>query len=150
MEFGWNWITDRVALGGQFETPLDAKDLRDAGITHILNCREVADPDYVRNAFAYSEPQPARPDDGQPRTTPWFAAGRQFWEPVALSSQSKLYVHCHAGLNRSASMVYFLLRIMGLAGVDAKSLIIRHRWIDIVGIRYAEEADAAVKALGYT
>jgi hypothetical protein len=148
MEYSWNWITDRIALGGQFENLADVDALKLAGVTAVINCREVPDPDWVKKSFAsYFQPLPAQPDDGKPRTLEWFQSGVGFWLPRALDLDQRVYVHCHAGLNRSASMVDALLLYLGLEPDDARWLIIRHRWIDAVGIRYAMEAEDAVKAM---
>ncbi len=148
MEFGWNWVTDRIALGGQFETPDDMTALKRAGVTAVINCREVPDPPWVIKSFAvYAEPQPAQPDDGKPRGLGWFQSGIGIWLPLAMKLDERVYVHCHAGINRSASMVYALLLYMGLTPDDARWLIVRHRWVDAVGIRYADEAELAVKAM---
>jgi len=146
MEFGWNWITERIALGGKFDAGTDAGDLLARGITTVLNCREEEDPDYVLKTFACLWPQPAQLDDGKNRGIDWFRQGVHWWKGFALDPSTKLYVHCTAGLNRSASMVYALLRTMGLSETDARLLIVRHRWIDAVGVRYAEEVDTYLKA----
>jgi len=143
MEFGWNWITDRIALGGR---PLDSKDfieLAHYGITAILNCHD--EPDDKRD-FAQLWPQPAKPDDGTIRGIDWFRQGVHWWKGFAFDKDTKLYVHCKAGLNRSASMVYAMLRTFGLSAIDARLVIVRHRWIDAVGIRYADEVDTYLKA----
>jgi len=95
MEYGFNFITDRIALGGQFETPDDMTMLKRAGITAVINCREVPDPPWVIKSFAvYAEPQPAQPDDGKPRTLGWFQSGIGVWLPLAMKLDERAYVHC--------------------------------------------------------
>jgi hypothetical protein len=36
----WNWITDRVATGGQIRTAAEVAELKAAGITHVLDVIE--------------------------------------------------------------------------------------------------------------
>jgi len=150
VDYGWNFITERIALGGSFAGPADAAALKAAGITHVINCTELCDPAYVEGQFAMLWPMPRQPDDGNPRTLDWFRQGVNFWRE---NEQSKIYVHCHAGMNRSASMVYALLRAMGIKPDDARHLIAVNRPMDMVGdlgssilaIRYGGEVDAMLK-----
>lgn len=152
MDYGWNWITERLALGGSFASPADADALKAAGITHVINCTELCDPEYVESAFSMCWPNPRQPDDGAPRTARYFREGAQFWR----SNQArKIYVHCHAGMNRSASMIYLFLRLMGLKPADARHLIATNRSLDLAGdlgssilaIRYGDEADSVIACL---
>lgn len=152
MDYSWNWITTRIALGGQFESVSDLSELTKVGITDVINCREVPDPAYVTDKVSVCWPQPYKPDDGTQRTQEWFVAGGNYWKFLFFQPERKVYVHCHAGMNRSASMVYFLLRLYGLYPDDAKSLIHKHRWLTDggvltpeLGIRYAEEAEMYVR-----
>lgn len=152
MNYGWDWITDRIALGGAFQSPADVATLKTAGITHVINCVELCDPAYVEQAFAMCWPMPRQPDDGSPRTAPWFREGWVFWESHALDPKSKLYIHCEYGINRSASMTYYLLRKLGIQQADTHHIIAENRVLDllgyfgsaILGLRYADEAEAAL------
>lgn len=148
MIFGWNWVTSRLAIGGAFEGPQDAETLLGAGITHVINCTEFDDPVYVTGMFQYCWAKPAKPDDGTPRTLDWFRDGGLFWLPVATSVVVKTYVHCSYGLERSHAMVVYMLMRLGLSLDDAWLLICRHRPVDVIGVRYLDEAKAAAQMVG--
>lgn len=139
ISYGWNFITARIALGGEINDAADVAELQAAGITHVINCTENAAPYSQTVLLSTCWPQPPQPDDGMPRGAAWFQQGGDFWRA---NEDKKIYVHCHAGLNRSASMVYYLLRLMGLDDTDARIIIINNRPMDMVGIRYAPEAAA--------
>lgn len=149
MDYGWDFITERIALGGEFQAQQDVTDLRNAGITHVINCREVCDPKYVEDSLVVYWPSPRLPDNGKLRTPEFFKSAGDWWSSMMWDHSKKLYVHCHAGMNRSASMVYYILRLMGIKPKDARHLIVANRpldmagaWSDnILGLRYAEEAE---------
>lgn len=144
MDYSWNWITEYIALGGEMTSEQDVAELKAAGIIRVINCREICDPLYSEDALVTCWPKPRHADDGTPRTAQWFREGVSFWRA---NPHGKLYVHCHAGLNRSASMVYAILRVMGLKPKDARELIVANRPMDIVGVRYADEADSVIACL---
>lgn len=136
MLYGISKITSFLYLGGTFESPRDVDSLTARGVTHVLNCSEIEDPDFVKAAFDYLMAEPAKPDDGTPRGAAWFKAGLLF-----LGSGRVVYVHCHAGLNRSASMVYARLLQLGISRFAARAIIDLHRPMDLVGLRYSDEAE---------
>lgn len=152
MYYGWDWITEWLALGGGFESDADVKALQEAGVSHVINCTEICDPLYVENNFVMCWPNPRQPDDGKPRTAQYFREGVAFWR---FNQTRKIYVHCHAGMNRSASMVYLFLRLMGIKPQDARHLLASNRTMDIagdlgssiLGLRYADEAESVIKCL---
>ncbi|MBV8774884.1 MAG: hypothetical protein JO166_21495 [Deltaproteobacteria bacterium] len=78
MELGISHVTGRIYLGGMFESPNDVQLLRAHHVTDVINCREVDDPAYVKDQFAYYWPQPAQPDNGAARGQAWFADGIEY------------------------------------------------------------------------
>jgi hypothetical protein len=152
MELGISHVTSRIYLGGMFESPNDVYLLRAHDVTDVINCREDDDPDYIKSQFGYCWPKPRQKDNGKPRGQEWFAEGVGYaLDALAAPGMPKkvIYVHCRAGFNRSASMVYAILRSIGLGNFAAREMICRHRWEDLLGIRYADEAIETLRALGY-
>jgi len=60
-----------------------------------------------------------------------------------------LYCHCAAGINRGPSTAYAILIALGLRHHEARAMIVTHRPQTIVGMRYADDAERAITALGY-
>lgn len=144
MDWGYNQITERIYLGGAFDSQDDATALHNLGVTRVVNCREVQDPSFVLSEFNVAWPQPAAPDNGQPRGDQWWRGVANAWRPYAMDRKEIFYFHCQAGFNRSASAVYFCLLLFGLKHIDARWMIDRHRPMDIFGTSYADEVEDVI------
>lgn len=148
----FNFVTELLATGGGPVVAADIQTLVDYGITHIIDCRTLND----ANLFGSAAPSLTylynpTADDGQPKPVDWFARSISFALPALTNLHShKVYVHCDAGVNRGPSTCYAILRAWtAMYSDDAKVLIRLHRPIDLVGLRYAADADRALLTLGY-
>jgi hypothetical protein len=149
MEF--DQITKRMFIGGG---PADANDIQslvNAGVTAIIDCRQLNDESLCLGALRSEITVLYNPteDDGSQKPVSWFKNSLDFVNTIFTNPKAIVYAHCDAGVNRGPSTAYFLLRALyGLFGDDAKHIIHIHRPVTIAGIRYADDADAAIKALG--
>jgi hypothetical protein len=133
----FNFITTRLAVGSAITGQADVQALLAAGVTHIIDCCvEEDDSSYLAGAGCSYLWNPTS-DDGQTKQPAWFQRSIEF------------YCHCSAGINRGPSTAYSILRSLGFGRDEMLTLIRLKRPATIVGIRYAADADAAIKALGY-
>jgi protein-tyrosine phosphatase len=117
-----HWITPRIAVG-MYLTPERATHLRERGFTHIFNVGE--EPSVVQKeelGFAEITDCPivdlARiPDDVAVNCVANILA------MLRSSPESKVYVHCLAGQNRSPTVVWLFLIACGLDPAAGKRLI---------------------------
>jgi hypothetical protein len=87
------------------------------------------------------------PDNGVNKPTSWFKAAIDFCLPI-LRSGGKVYIHCHAGMNRGPSLAYAVHRAYtGASHQESFDLIKRCRDVALIG--YAADADKALVELGY-
>ncbi len=143
----FNFITSRLATGGGPATPEDVAELVAVGITHMIDCREKADPVSLDILCLYNP----TPDDGQPKPVEWFQRSIEFALSALNNPKNRVYAHCHSGINRGPSTAYAILRAWaGIYHEDARMLIVKRRPIDLIGIRYAGDADKALVVLGYS
>jgi protein-tyrosine phosphatase len=122
--------------------------LTDAGVTHIIDCREDFDDGclladhpgvtYLHNGTA---------DDGQPKSAEWFGKSIQFALEALSRPHHKVYAHCAAGVNRGPSTCYAIMLSLGFTPEDAERVIRLAR--PQVGLAYKSDAEKAVKKLGY-
>lgn len=140
--------TDRIFTGGRIITTDHLRQLKDVGITHIINCRDDFD-DSVLFTPEYTFEYLWNPtdDDGQPKPTEWFAKAIEFGIQALQQPNCKLYSHCYAGINRGPSIAYAVLRALGIEAIHARNMIKNKR--PFADIFYAKDADKAVKELGY-
>ena len=155
----FNFVTDRMAVGTTPDVAGIAR-LLDVGVTHLINCRDDHDDaatlagseieylwdgtkDWDLEAGLGNEPKPPE----------WFEQGLLFWLPRLAEERARLYVHCSAGANRSATMAWCLLRATGIDALDCDMIIDRHRLIAIFGTfadhPWRQDAEGALKQFGY-
>ncbi|MDE2022343.1 MAG: hypothetical protein KGI71_05545 [Patescibacteria group bacterium] len=153
----FNFITSRLATGGGPVATDEIETLLDYGFTHIIDCRTFDDSalfgQYAgRVLYLYN---PAE-DDGLPKPVEWFKRSLDFALPALCTpglgaAIFRCYAYCDAGINRGPSTAYAILRAWaGIYPNDAKALIRLRRPVDIAGLRYADDADAALKVLGFS
>ena len=146
----FNFITARLATGAAIGSMLDVNALLAAGINAIVDCRDDFDdgPLLAGNpGIAYLWNPTA--DDGQVKPASWFGRSINFTLPLISKSNTKFLFHCAAGVNRGPSTLFVILRSLGFSHQQAHDLIVAARPVCANGIRYADDADRAITALGY-
>ena len=157
----FDFITDNMAVGTTPETTADLQTLLDAGFSHVLNCRDDHDdsvllarhfqycwngtPDWTPQAALGLEPKPVE----------WFQKSLEFWQEYLGPRQSRyrIYVHCTAGVNRSATTAWMFLRALRLKHDDCSWIIDHNRLVALVGEiidrTWRNDAENALRTLGY-
>ena len=152
MVFSWSKITERLYTGGGIENIRDVATLVNEGVTHVIDAR--ADKDdaslllRVHPTLIYLW-NPTE-DDGEPKPTEWFDNALQFGIRALSRPSCTVFCHCSAGVNRGPSLVYTIMRAQGWCESAAKLLIHRKRPETQNGIRYANDAEIALRNLGWT
>ena len=141
----WNFVTHRLATGGGIATAADAAALKAAGISHILDVRELDDQPILKGQFQYLHNPTA--DDGQPKPASWFAASLVFILPALDRPGDRVYCHCQQGRNRGPSTVFAAMIAWGLTAADAEAMIRKAR--PSVTLAYKADAVSAIALLGY-
>lgn len=111
-----NFITERIAVGGQIEC---IEDLLEVGITHVINCQYEHDDRTLPGAERVQIHWYPQLDDGTPRDREKILAAVKFGLDALAQPETKVYCHCAAGINRGPTMGYALLRAMGLPSDEA-------------------------------
>lgn len=154
-----NEITDRIWCGGDdylFDHRENAH-LVDVGITHVLDCRSEAASDHTWRGVSHITLAHRKApfvyllngtgDDGRRKSVEYFRRSIDFGLKALADPNAKIYVHCAAGINRGPSSCYAIMRASGMSRAQAEHLL--HQKRPGVGIAYLEDAELALKALGY-
>jgi protein-tyrosine phosphatase len=143
----YSFITDRLATGARINSTADVASLTAAGITAIVNCQDEFDDGQFLTGTNLAYLWNGTPDDGAAKSTEWFSRCISF--AIALLSQPnhKIYVHCAGGQHRGPSAAYAILRALGSSATEAERLI--HTGRPSAVLRYARDAEEAIKAMGY-
>lgn len=118
------FVTKRLAFGSAITTWPNVERLRDLGITHVINLQRNKNNKKVRQ-FEWLW-LPFR-DDKKSRPRWFYKKALKFHKRAMQDRGRKVFVMCHHGISRSASMTYFLLRTSGLGSDKAESTIRRVR-----------------------
>ena len=144
----FNWITDRVAVGGISYDDATFRKLAKAGFTHVIDCthREFHRIARGLKAVGIKYLNAYTGDDGQTKDIDWFAPIVEFGLAALDDPNTRLLAHCAAGYNRGPSAGYAILRAQGMSIEDAYYGMKQRRF---VGIAYALDAEIALRKLGY-
>lgn len=121
MEYAW--VTSRLAVGTAITTANNMRQLAAQGVTHVLNVETDFDDSTITGATGITVRWLPQPDDLRRKPPEWFEQGVSFLEEALNSEESKVYVHCLAGIQRSPMMVLAYLGATGMEVVEAVELI---------------------------
>jgi len=141
-----NFVTDRIAIGGDLDTgrPEVARsqllELVDRGMTHIVDCREEwSDADFVAQwAPGIGYLHNGTHDNGSAQSQSFFDRGIEYARTTLDQADTKVLLHCHMGVNRGPSMGFAVLLDQGWDPIEALDAIRAARPIAAVG--YARDA----------
>ncbi|HLJ26944.1 MAG TPA: dual specificity protein phosphatase [Candidatus Angelobacter sp.] len=123
------WVTDRIALGGGIWNDQNMEELVRLGVTHIIDMqiefddRPIAEPYGVKVLYNPTD------DDFQIKPPELFRRGVEFTVEALDEPQSKIFIHCAAGVHRAPMMTLAVLRVLGWSLKDATELIQRRRYV---------------------
>src|SRR5258706_7043279 len=117
------WVTPRLAVGTAIASLENMLRLAATDVTHVLSLEtEFDDPKITGNTGIIVRWLP-QPDDLRPKPPEWFAQGVSFLEEALSRNESKVYVHCLAGIQRSPLMILAYLCATGMEMSKAMDLV---------------------------
>ena len=136
----FDFITQRIATGGDCECIDDVAAVVAAGITHVIDNRiEWDDRElFESHAAGVVYLHNGADDVGQRQPDWWFDAGVDFALDALASSNAKVLAHCHMGINRGPSMAFAILLALGHKPVEAFDMVREAR--PIAHMAYALDA----------
>jgi protein tyrosine phosphatase (PTP) superfamily phosphohydrolase (DUF442 family) len=123
------WITDRIAVGGGIWYDENMTELVRMGVTHIINMQIEFDDRPLARGYpvtVYSNPTD---DDFQLKPPRLFEGAIEFAVEALDQPETKIYIHCAAGVHRAPMMTLALLRVLGWPLEEAKTLIQQRRYV---------------------
>jgi Dual specificity phosphatase, catalytic domain len=117
------WVTDRIGVGGGIWTAENMAAVSRTGITHIIDMQIEFDDTPLARPHGISVCWNPIDDDFEPKPPEVFARGVEFGLAALEANETKLFVHCAAGVHRAPMMTLALLSVMGWTMEDALELI---------------------------
>ena len=117
------WVTDRIALGGGIWNADNMADVARAGITHVIDMQLEFDDTPLAVPYGISVLWNPTDDDFQPKTPDLFERGVEFGLNALDEGNSKVFIHCAAGVHRAPMMTLALMCSLGWKVGEAMQLI---------------------------
>jgi protein-tyrosine phosphatase len=135
------WVTDRIGVGGGIWNNENMEELVRLGVTHIIDMqiefddRPLAEPYGVKVLYNPTD------DDFQVKPPELFQEGVEFALEALDEPETKIYIHCAAGVHRAPMMTLAVFRALGWSLEDAKELIQQRRYVVDFADAYVESVE---------
>ena len=113
------WVTDQIAVGGGIWNEANMIEVVLEGVTHIIDMQIEFDDTRLAEPYGLRVLWNPTDDDFRPKSPELFERGVDFALEALKDPQSKLLIHCAAGVHRAPMMTLAVLRAQGWALVDA-------------------------------
>jgi protein-tyrosine phosphatase len=130
------WVSKRLGFGSAISSWHSMRQLHQMGFTHVINLRSSRE--YRTKLRSFHRLWLPFPDDKEPRPPSFYRNALHFYRKAIQQPDSKVFVMCHRGICRSASLAYFLLRASGFSHKRAESVVLRVRPCAIICRAYRE------------
>jgi predicted protein tyrosine phosphatase len=104
-----SWLTERIGLGGGIWNARNMEELSRAGVTHVLNMQQEFDDRPLAVAYGVKVLWNPTDDDFMTKPPELLRAGCDFALGALNESDTKVYVHCAAGVHRAPMMTLAIM-----------------------------------------
>jgi len=115
------WVTERIGLGGGIWNETNMGELARMGVTHVLDMQIEFDDTPLAAPYGVEVLWNPTDDDFQPKPAELFERGVEFAQQALERPETKLYIHCAAGVHRAAMMT---LAVMCASGWDIEKAMV--------------------------
>lgn len=117
------WVTGRIAVGGGIWNAANMAAVARAGVTHIIDMQIEFDDTSLAAPHGIEVLWNAVDDDFQPKPPEVFRRGVEFALAALDQPDTKLYIHCAAGVHRAPMMTLAVLCALNWSLREAMELI---------------------------
>lgn len=142
------WVTDRIAVGGGIWNELKMMEVAETGVTHIINMQIEFDDRHLGAPHGINVLWNPTDDDFQFKPSELLQRGVDFALDALEEPNTKIFIHCAAGVHRAPMMTLAVLRAMGWELKEATDLIQERRPVVDFADVYVRSVEAFIK--GYT
>lgn len=121
------WVTARIAVGGGIWTDANMAKVAAAGITHIIDMQVEFDDTPLAGTYGIEVFWNRVDDDFQPKPPQVFQPAIEFAVSALDEPESKLFIHCAAGVHRAPMMTLALLGVLGWDLDEAMEMVQERR-----------------------
>jgi protein-tyrosine phosphatase len=121
------WVTGRIAVGGGIWSAENMAVVARTGVTHIIDMQIEFDDTQLAVPHAIEVLWNPIDDDFQPKPPEMFQRGVEFATEALEREETKLFIHCAAGVHRAPMMTLAVLCSLGWEPGAAQDLIEKER-----------------------
>jgi protein tyrosine phosphatase (PTP) superfamily phosphohydrolase (DUF442 family) len=121
------WVTERIGVGGGIWTSDNMEKVAQAGITHIVDMQIEFDDTPLGVEHGIKVLWNPTDDDFAPKPAALLRRGVEFVEAALAEADTKVFIHCAAGVHRAPMMTLAVLGSMGWTLGDGMALITTRR-----------------------
>jgi protein-tyrosine phosphatase len=121
------WVTERIAVGGGIWNDEKMIEVVRAGITHIIDMQLEFDDTRLAEPYGISVLWNPTDDDFRPKPPALFQRGVDFALEALDDADTRIFIHCAAGVHRAPMMTLAVLRALGVGLEDALDMIQKRR-----------------------
>ena len=139
------WVTNRIAVGGGIWTDEKMIEVVRAGVTHVIDMQIEFDDTSLAAPYGVQVLWNPTDDDFQLKPPELFRRGVDFALEALDDAESRVFIHCAAGVHRAPMMTLALLRALGFSLDDAIEMIqSRRNVVDFADI-YVESVEEYIR-----
>ncbi|MFZ0312256.1 MAG: dual specificity protein phosphatase [Candidatus Korobacteraceae bacterium] len=113
------WVTDRIAVGGGIWNDSKMIEVVRSGVTHIIDMQIEFDDTRLAEPYGVQVLWNPTDDDFRPKPPALFRRGVDFALAALDNPDSRVFIHCAAGVHRAPMMALALLRALGFELAEA-------------------------------
>lgn len=135
------WLTGRIAVGGGIWSAENMVEVARAGVTHIIDMQIEFDDTPLARPHGIDVLWNPTEDDFELKPASLLQRGVDFARAALDAGNTKLYIHCAAGVHRAPMMTLAILCSIGWDLEDAKELIQKRREVADFADVYVESVE---------
>ncbi len=135
------WVTDRIGVGGGIWNAENMAKVAEDGITHIIDMQIEFDDTPLAVKHGIEVLWNPTDDDFMPKPAELLRRGVEFARAALDKRDTKLFIHCAAGVHRAPMMALAVLGSMGWTVKDAQRLIEGRRAVADFAEVYVESVE---------
>lgn len=139
------WVTDRIAVGGGIWTDEKMIEVVRAGVTHVIDMQIEFDDTSLAEPYGVKVLWNPTDDDFRHKPPELFQRGVEFALEALDDAESRVFIHCAAGVHRAPMMTLAVLRALGFSREDAIDMIQSRREVADFADVYIESVEEYVR-----
>jgi protein-tyrosine phosphatase len=140
------WVTDRIAVGGGIWTDEKMIEVVRGGVTHIVDMQIEWDDTKIAEPYGVKVLWNPTEDDFRPKPAELLQRGVDFTLKALDGPESKVFIHCAAGVHRAPMMALAVMRALGWPLQDAIEIIETQRPVADFAPVYVDSVEEFMKS----